>query len=154
MLRFAARHLPLLLVPGLLLGGCRANEAPDEAAPAATSPEVTTSVVTDLARLARGGADLSDREVELKNVTVQEAVTAFSFWAGNDAERLFVVVSRLALPAGTRLQTGERWDLKGIVRPVPTGRDLTAWRLPEEALPQLRGEKIYLQAIRATPAGD
>jgi hypothetical protein len=133
-------------------GSSAADEADVQNLPPSPVPTITVAEpITDVAIVTStpDPASLINRRVQLTALNVQEAIGDRGFWVGNGGSQLFVVLtSKLnqSLDQSTQVQPGQAVDLSGILRPMPSSRQLQKrWQLNPSEIRALETQTFYLQ---------
>lgn len=114
--------------------------------------------VTDLAIVfdPAVAADLAGRPVQFTGVNVLDVVGDSTFWIGNDAGRLFVVLDEVPTPntpveGRYDINAGQTISLTGTLESLPAPDALrNDWKLDDATLKGLEGYTLYLRAQRAS----
>lgn len=106
--------------------------------------------VTDFDQVADEGRTLAGRTTRLSGVTSSSVVGDNGFWATTDSDSLFVVMVEGALEDAAAVDSGQTWQLWGVLREVPPPSEIAAaWDVGETAVQRLSDEDVYLEAILA-----
>ena len=127
-------------------GGATATPAASEAAAATPA-----GMLTELAALTAGGADVAGRRLELERAEVMRVTGDTTFWLGTAGSEAFVVLDEARQPErSVTVRAGQQVRLTGTVHETPPdGIDLTA-----EDRAALEDVPVYVVADRVEIVSD